>query len=85
MSNGIYYSEGSVQIWTKEGEDDDKKPRLMYTDDQGNDYDVETMIGLAKMGYEVVKDFLPNVAHCALQDYGRLNEFMIKATESFGD
>ena len=43
------------------------------------------MIGLAKMGYEVVKDFLPNVAHCALQDYGRLNEFMIKATESFGD
>lgn len=40
---------------------------------------------LAKMGYEVVKDFLPNVAHCALQDYGRLNDFMIKATEEFGD
>lgn len=40
---------------------------------------------LSRMGYEVVKDFMPNVANCALQDYGRLNDFMIKATERFGD
>lgn len=40
---------------------------------------------LAKMGYEVVKDFLPNVGQCALQDYGRLNDFMMMATEEFGD
>ena len=40
---------------------------------------------LAKMGYEVVKDFLPNVGQCALQDYGRLNDFMIMATGEFGD
>jgi len=81
MSDTIYH-EGFAQVWTKEG---DEKTRLMYTDDKGNDYDVEEMIALAKQGYEVVKDFLPNVAHCALQDYGRLNEFMIKATENFGD
>lgn len=40
---------------------------------------------LAKMGYEVVKDFLPNVATCVLQDYGRLNDFMIMATGEFGE
>ena len=40
---------------------------------------------LAKMGYEVVKDFLPNVGQCALQDYGRLNDFMIMATKEFGE
>ena len=81
MSNGIYH-DGDVQIWTDRTDDE---VRLMYTDDKGDDYDVEKMIELAKQGYEVVKDFLPNVGQCALQDYGRLNEFMIKATESFGD
>ena len=81
MSNGIYH-EGDVQIWTDRTDDE---VRLMYTDDKGDDYDVEKMIELAKMGYEVVKDFLPNVGQCALQDYDRLNEFMIKATENFGD
>ena len=40
---------------------------------------------LAKLGYAVVKDFLPNVSECALQDYGALNDFMIKAKEKFGD
>jgi hypothetical protein len=40
---------------------------------------------LAKQGYEVVKDFMPNVATCALQDYGRLNDFLMKAREEFGD
>lgn len=81
MSNGIYH-DGDVQIWTDRTDDE---VRLMYTDDKGDDYDVEKMIELAKQGYEVVKDFLPNVGQCALQDYGRLNDFMIKATEEFGD
>ena len=40
---------------------------------------------IAKQGYEVVKDFLPNIGVCALQDYGRLNEFMMAAREEFGD
>lgn len=40
---------------------------------------------LGKMGYEVVQDFLPNVAQCALQDYGRLNDFMIMAAREFDD
>jgi hypothetical protein len=40
---------------------------------------------LSKMGYEVVQDFLPNVAQCALQDYGRLNDFMIMAAREFDD
>ncbi len=45
----------------------------------------EEMRELAKQGYEVVKDFLPNIGQCALQDYGRLNEFMMAAAEKFGD
>ncbi len=40
---------------------------------------------LGKMGYEVVQDFLPNVGQCALQDYGRLNDFMIMAAKEFDD
>jgi hypothetical protein len=43
----------------------------------------EEMREIAKMGYEVVLDFLPNVAQCALQDYGRLNDFMILAAKEF--
>lgn len=27
-------------------------------------------------GVLVVEDFLPNIGQCALQDYGRLNDFM---------
>lgn len=40
---------------------------------------------LAKMGYEVVQDFLPNVGTCVLQDYGRLNDFMMQAAGEFDD
>lgn len=54
-------------------------------DGQEPSIEAEAYRELAKMGYEVVKDFLPNVAQCALQDYGRLNDFMMKATEEFGD
>jgi len=43
--------------------------------------DLSTM---GKMGYEVVQDFLPNVGQCALQDYGRLNDFMIMASKEYG-
>jgi hypothetical protein len=50
-----------------------------------NNKHVDDVRSLAKMGYEVVKDFLPNIGQCALQDYGRLNDFMIMATEEFGD
>jgi len=52
---------------------------------RANSQTLEDMRELAKLGYEVVKDFLPNVGQCALQDYGRLNDFMMKATEEFGD
>lgn len=47
--------------------------------------ELEEMRELAKQGYEVVKDFLPNVGQCALQDYGRLNEFMMAAAREFDD
>lgn len=40
---------------------------------------------LARTGYEIVQDFLPNVGQCALQDYGRLNQFMIDAAKEFPD
>jgi len=39
---------------------------------------------LAKLGLEVVEDFLPNVGTCVLQDYGRLNDFMMQAKAKFG-
>ncbi len=45
----------------------------------------DDMKKLLKMGLEVVEDFLPNVGNCALQDYGRLNEFMIQATKEVGE
>lgn len=35
--------------------------------------------GFVATGLEVVDDFLPNIGRCALQDYGRLNDFCIKA------
>lgn len=34
---------------------------------------------LVAKGYEVVADFLPNIGHCVLQDYARLNTFMVEA------
>lgn len=34
---------------------------------------------LVKMGEAVVEDFMPNIGKCALQDYGRLNEFLMAA------
>jgi hypothetical protein len=36
---------------------------------------------LVLMGEKVVEDFLPNIGKCALQDYGRLNEFLIEAAK----
>ena len=50
-----------------------------------NNQHVDDIRSMGKMGYEVVKDFLPNVGQCALQDYGRLNDFMILASEEYGD
>lgn len=34
---------------------------------------------LVQMGKAVVDDFLPNIGRCALQDYERLNMFMVYA------
>jgi hypothetical protein len=50
-----------------------------------NNQEMENMRELAKLGYAVVKDFMPNVGQCALQDYGALNDFMMKAKEEFGE
>ena len=40
---------------------------------------IEELEKLVLMGLEVVADFLPNIGSCALQDYGRLNQFLIAA------
>lgn len=50
---------------------------------EANNKKNDDMRQLLKMGLEVVEDFLPNVGQCALQDYGRLNDFMIMATKEF--
>lgn len=36
---------------------------------------------LVKMGEAVVEDFMPNIGQCALQDYGRLNTFLVEAAK----
>jgi len=38
------------------------------------------LLYLVKMAEDIiVKDFMPNIAHCAVQDFGRLNTFLIEA------
>jgi len=32
---------------------------------------------LLRMGVAVVEDFMPNIGRCVLQDYGRLNDFLL--------
>ncbi len=34
---------------------------------------------LAADAIKVIEDFLPNIGRCALQDYGRLNDVMVRA------
>lgn len=41
------------------------------------DMEIMRLKQLVRMGVEVVEDFLPNIGVCALQNYGRLNEFLI--------
>ncbi|HUW45485.1 MAG TPA: hypothetical protein VMW50_06785 [Dehalococcoidia bacterium] len=48
-----------------------------------NNQRVDDVRSMGKMGYEVVQDFLPNIGRCALQDYGRLNDFMILAAAEY--
>ena len=52
---------------------------------ENNNKALDDLSSLAKMGKHVVEDFLPNVGQCALQDYGRLNDFMILASKEFGE
>lgn len=39
----------------------------------------QALTDLVLMGEDVVEDFMPNIGKCALQDYGRLNDFLIAA------
>jgi hypothetical protein len=52
---------------------------------QANSLRIRELRELLKMGNEVVEDFMPNVGQCVLQDYGRLNDFLTKAKEEFGE
>ena len=48
-----------------------------------NNQHVDDIRSMGRMGYDVVQDFLPNIGKCALQDYGRLNDFMIMAAKEY--
>ncbi len=37
------------------------------------------LLKIIDKGYAVVLDFMPNIGKCVLQDYKRLNEFLIEA------
>lgn len=41
--------------------------------------EIERLKALVIQGYKVVEDFMSNIGVCALQDYKRLNEFLIEA------
>ena len=43
--------------------------------------ELDRLRALVLMGEKVVEDFMPNIGKCALQDYGRLNEFLIEAAK----
>lgn len=40
------------------------------------------MKDLVRMAVAVVEDFLPNIGRCALQDYDRLNTFLIESKKA---
>ena len=74
-------SQGQLQF---EGETDRSAEIFFTAVVRANNQEMEDMRELAKMGMEVVKDFLPNVSKCVLQDYGRMNDFLVKAEAEFG-
>lgn len=43
------------------------------------DAEIERLRNLVLKGAEVVQDFMPNIGRCALQDYERLNTFIVEA------
>lgn len=75
-------SQGQLQF---EGETDRSAEIFFTAVVRANNQEMEDMRELAKQGWEVVNDFLPNVSKCALQNYGALNDFMIKAGAHFDD
>ena len=52
---------------------------------QANSRRIRELRDLVKMGHEVVEDFMPNVGQCVLQDYGRMNAFLVSVTDEFND
>lgn len=45
------------------------------------DFQVAPLVALVLKGLAVVEDFMPSIGGVALQDYARLNEFLIEATK----
>lgn len=43
--------------------------------------ETKNLLRLLKMGVAVVEDFMPNIGRCALQDYGRLNDFLVESAK----
>ncbi len=52
---------------------------------QANSRRIRELRDLVKMGHEVVEDFMPNIGQCVLQDYGRMNAFLVSVTDEFND
>lgn len=46
---------------------------------------IHELTNMVAKGKRVVDDFLPNIANCALQNYGELNEFMIESEQLAGE
>jgi hypothetical protein len=46
------------------------------------DQEIKQLRDLLKLAVDVIDDFLPNIGHCVLQDYGRLNTVLIEARKA---
>jgi hypothetical protein len=43
--------------------------------------EIERLRSLVLKGEDVVMDFMPNIGRCAIQEFGRLNDFLLAAGE----
>lgn len=55
------------------------QPTVRWVTARAHEEECRRLRALLRMGVEVVEDFLPNIGSCALQDYGRLNEFLMQS------
>lgn len=52
---------------------------------EGMETECDRLTAIIRKGHAVVEDFMPNIGGCVLQNYQRLNEFLIEAQRVIWD